>query len=278
MALKCVVSTMWLKLHLAKLLETSPLLHLPVSFPSSFCSISRQCQHSPSFVPPGSTSFACLPGCTILFPVSLSFCFADSSSSHWRIHGIVLGGLHYYHSLPLSFFSLALNAIWTLDSHFYLWPQHFPLSFILILTDACLASPLTCPNLNSSSPLKPNWPHSFAHLSWRQSDFSSCSGWRLKILESSLWSLLSLVTTSSPSGNPVGSIFLILFLPNPSPVLASPLPLAWARPLWHVPEFLQPLSPAQRSPCFPPCPTEAGLSQQQSEPVKNGSFKLLLKV
>lgn len=156
MALKCVVSTMWLKLHLAKLLETSPLLHLPVSFQSSFCSISQQCQHSPSFVPPGSTSFACLPGCTILFPVSLSFCFADSSSSHWRIHGIVLGGLHYYHSLPLSFFSLALNAIWTLDSHFYLWPQHFPLSFILILTDACLASLLTCPNLNSSSPLKPN--------------------------------------------------------------------------------------------------------------------------
>lgn len=77
------------------------MLHLPVSFQSSFCSISQQCQHSPSFVPPGSTSFACLPGCTILFPVSLSFCFADSSSSHWRIHGIVLGGLHYYHSLPV---------------------------------------------------------------------------------------------------------------------------------------------------------------------------------
>ena len=59
------------------------------------------------------------------------------------------------------------------------------------------------------------------------------------MLESSLWSLLSLATTSSPSGNPVGSIFLTLFLQNPSPVLASALPPAWARPLWHVPEFLQ---------------------------------------
>ena len=59
------------------------------------------------------------------------------------------------------------------------------------------------------------------------------------MLESSLWSLLSLATTSSPSGNPVGSIFLTLFLQNPSPVLASALPPAWARPLWHAPEFLQ---------------------------------------
>ena len=93
---------------------------------------------------------------TTLFPVSLSFSFADSSSSHWRIHGIVLGPLHYYQLLPLSFFSLVLNTVWTLDSHFYLWPQHLPLSFILTLTDACLSSPLTCPNLNSSSPPRPN--------------------------------------------------------------------------------------------------------------------------
>ena len=134
MAHKCIASTMQLKLHLAKLLETSLLLNLAVSFQSSFCLISQQCQQSPSFVPPWSTSFTRLPGCTTLFLVSLSFSFADSSSSHWRIRGIVLGPLRYHHSLPLSFFSLVLNTIWTVDSHFYLWPQHLPLSCILILT------------------------------------------------------------------------------------------------------------------------------------------------
>lgn len=155
MARKCIASTMQLKLHLAKLLETSLLLNLAVSFQSSFCLISQQCQHSPSFVPPWSTSFTRLPGCTTLFLVFLSFSFADSSSSHWRIHRMVLGPLRYHHSLPLSFFSLVLNTIWTLDSHFYLWLRHLPLSCMLALTDACLASSLTCSNLNSSSPSKP---------------------------------------------------------------------------------------------------------------------------
>ena len=97
------------------------------------------------------------------------------------------------------------------------------------------------------------------------------------MLESSLWSLLSLVTTSSPSGSPGGSIFLTLFLQIPSPVLASPLPPAWARPLWRMPEFLQPPSPAPWSPYFHPCPTEAGLNQQQSEPVKTEVLNFCLR-
>lgn len=80
--------------------------------------------------------------------------------------------------------------------------------------------------------------------------------------------VLSLITTSSPSANPVGSIFQILFIQNL--VVFYHLHCHCRGLDHHTLAWISAVTP-HWSPHFLPCPTKAGLNQQQSEPIKNRS-------